>query len=128
MSRRDVMAEALRLTREGRAAEATALLQGGAAPAVRPARPHGAARRHELFVPPSAGAGPMPLLVMLHGGKQTARDFATGTRMNDLAGTVVRVGPSVTRFVCHSPSSSTARMKSSVTRTLLLEFWKKTEV
>src|SRR3954466_11300847 len=35
--------------------------------------------------------------------------------------------PSFTAFVCHSPSSRTARMKSSVTRTLLFEFWKKTE-
>jgi hypothetical protein len=30
-------------------------------------------------------------------------------------------------LVVHSPSSSTARMNSSVTRTELLEFWKKTE-
>ena len=36
--------------------------------------------------------------------------------------------PSVTAFVSHSPSSSTARMKSSVTRTLLFEFWKKIEL
>src|SRR6188472_3630072 len=36
--------------------------------------------------------------------------------------------PSRTAFVVHSPSSSTARMKSSVTRTLLLEFWKNTDV
>src|SRR6266545_2922408 len=35
--------------------------------------------------------------------------------------------PSRTAFVVQSPSSSTARMKSSVTRTLLFEFWKKTE-
>ena len=35
--------------------------------------------------------------------------------------------PSVTAWVCHSPPSSTPRMKSSETRTLLLEFWKNTD-
>ena len=35
--------------------------------------------------------------------------------------------PSRTAFVSHTPSSSTARMNSSVTRTLLFEFWKKTD-
>ena len=35
--------------------------------------------------------------------------------------------PSVTARVFHSPSSSTARMNSSGTRTLLFAFWKKTE-
>ena len=34
----------------------------------------------------------------------------------------------MTALVTHSPSSSTARMKSSVTRTLLFEFWKNTDV
>ena len=33
--------------------------------------------------------------------------------------------PSITRFVHHSPSDTTVCMKSSVTRTELLEFWKK---
>ena len=32
-----------------------------------------------------------------------------------------------TARVSHTPSSSTARMKSSVTRTLLFEFWKNTD-
>ena len=36
--------------------------------------------------------------------------------------------PSVTARVCHSPSSTTARMNSSGTRRLLFEFWKKTEL
>ena len=35
--------------------------------------------------------------------------------------------PPQTVRVVHSPSSSTARMKSSVTRTEWLAFWKKTE-
>src|SRR5690606_21311616 len=35
--------------------------------------------------------------------------------------------PSRTALVVHSPSSSTARMKSSLTRTELLEFWKNTD-
>src|SRR5207344_1644732 len=35
--------------------------------------------------------------------------------------------PSRTALVVQSPSSRTARMKSSVTRTLLFEFWKKTD-
>src|ERR1700704_5275490 len=35
--------------------------------------------------------------------------------------------PSRTACVSHGLSSSTARMKSSVTRTLLLEFWKNTD-
>ncbi len=34
--------------------------------------------------------------------------------------------PSLTSRVCHSASRSTAFMKSSVTRTLWLAFWKKT--
>ena len=38
----------------------------------------------------------------------------------------MRLG-SVTARRCQSRSSSTARMNSSVTRTELLEFWKKTE-
>jgi hypothetical protein len=35
--------------------------------------------------------------------------------------------PEVTDRVVHSPSSSTARMNSSVTRTELFEFWKNTD-
>jgi poly(hydroxyalkanoate) depolymerase family esterase len=141
------MAEALQLTREGRLAEATALLQrslgagspGASAPtAGRPGRatpphpsgllerlrgilPHGlrdrpgrgarpraaataaapggqllqlshtepaGTRRFDLYIPTHPGQRDgqrLPLVVMLHGGSQSAADFAAGTRMNELA-------------------------------------------
>jgi poly(hydroxyalkanoate) depolymerase family esterase len=87
MNRMSVMNEALQLTRAGRTAEATALLQGGgsAPPVARTPRDLAAARNHQLFVPPGLGSEPAPLLVMLHGGTQSAADFAAGTRMNELA-------------------------------------------
>jgi len=82
--RRAVMDEVLRLTRAGRPAEATALLQGnGSAPAS--ATDLSAARHHLLHIPGSVGDEPAPLLVMLHGGTQSAADFAVGTRMNEHA-------------------------------------------
>lgn len=40
---------------------------------------------YALYMPPNAGLGRMPLVVMLHGCKQTADEFAQGTRMNLLA-------------------------------------------
>jgi len=49
-------------------------------------------------------------------------------RISSRAGSVLRMrSESVTARRCHSLPSMTARMKSSVTRTELLEFWKKIE-
>jgi poly(hydroxyalkanoate) depolymerase family esterase len=42
-------------------------------------------REYKLYVPPQAGEGRLPLVVMLHGCTQNPDDFAAGTRMNEAA-------------------------------------------
>lgn len=47
---------------------------------------YGRTLRYRLFIPAGDRGGAMPLVVMLHGCGQDAADFASGTGMNELAG------------------------------------------
>ncbi len=82
---------------QGRNFGATARLEGLGKPVVRAPVPDGArfeqrtfansagSRTYKLFVPSGCVGQAVPLLVMLHGCRQSPDDFAVGTRMNELA-------------------------------------------
>ena len=94
--------QAAKRTRKGLAETLRSIAAGGMPAGVRPVSqavdlPTGAqflalthlgaqdSRAYRLYVPAQKPAGPLPLIVMLHGCTQSPEDFAIGTGMNALA-------------------------------------------